>query len=57
MLKQRLITALVLLGILALAVSATSPWPFLLFIALACACASFEWLRLTLGARSLWASP
>ena len=54
MLKQRLITALVLLGILALAVSATSPWPFLLFIALACACASFEWLRLTLGARSLW---
>ena len=54
MLKQRLITALVLLGILALAVSATSPWPFLLFIALACACASCEWLRLTLGARSLW---
>lgn len=54
MLKQRLITALVLLGILALAVSATSPWPFLLFIALACACASFEWLRLALGVRSLW---
>jgi phosphatidate cytidylyltransferase len=55
MLKQRIITAVVLLGVLALVVSATSPWPFLLFLALACACAGFEWLRLTLGKRSVWA--
>lgn len=55
MLKQRVITAVVLLGVLALVVAATSPWPFLLFLALACACAGFEWLRLTLGLRSIWA--
>ena len=56
MLKQRVITAVVLLGVLALVVAAASPWPFLLFLALACACAGFEWLRLTLGMRSVWAS-
>jgi len=55
MLKQRIITAVVLLGVLALVVAATSPWPFLLFLALACALAGFEWLRLTLGPRSVWA--
>jgi phosphatidate cytidylyltransferase len=55
MLKQRIMTAVVLLGVLALTVSATSPWPFLLFLALACACAGYEWLRLTLGKRSVWA--
>jgi phosphatidate cytidylyltransferase len=55
MLKQRIVTAVVLLGILAAAVAATSPWPFLLFLALACACAGYEWLRLTLGKRSVWA--
>ena len=55
MLKQRIITAVVLLAVLGLAVAATSPWPFLLFLALACSCAGFEWLRLTLGRRSVWA--
>ena len=55
MLKQRVLTAVALLGVLALVVAATSPWPFLLFLALACACAGFEWLRLTLGVRSVWA--
>ncbi len=55
MLKQRIITAVVLLGVLALVVAATSPWPFLLFLALTCALAGFEWLRLTLGPRSVWA--
>ncbi|MEI8402577.1 MAG: CDP-archaeol synthase [Alcaligenaceae bacterium] len=55
MLKQRIITAVVLLTVLGLVVTATSPWPFLLFLALACACAGFEWLRLTLGRRSVWA--
>lgn len=47
MLKQRVITAVILLGVLFLAVTASSPWPFLLFLALACACAGWEWLRLT----------
>ena len=55
MLKQRIMTAVVLLGVLGLAVSASSPWPFLLFLALACACAGFEWLRLTLGRNNVWA--
>jgi phosphatidate cytidylyltransferase len=55
MLKQRIITAIVLLGVLGLVLTASSPWPFLLFLALACACAGFEWLRLTLGQRSVWA--
>ena len=54
MLKQRVVTAIVLLGVLALAVSATSPWPFLIFLSVACSCAGFEWLRLTLGGRSVW---
>jgi phosphatidate cytidylyltransferase len=55
MLKQRIITAVVLLGVLALVIAATSPWPFLVFLAIACACAGFEWLRLTLGKHNAWA--
>ena len=54
MLKQRIVTAIVLLSVLALAVSSSSAWPFLIFLSLACACAGFEWLRLTLGGRSVW---
>ena len=55
MLKQRIITAVVLLGVLALVITAASPWPFLVFLAVTCACAGFEWLRLTLGKHSVWA--
>ena len=49
MLKQRVITAIVLLAVIGLVVAASSPWPFLLFLAIACACAGWEWLRLTAG--------
>ena len=49
MLKQRVITAIVLLAVIGLVVAASSPWPFLLFLAIACACACWEWLRLTAG--------
>lgn len=47
MLKQRVITAIVLFAVLALVVSASSPWPFIIFIAIACGCAGWEWCRLT----------
>ncbi len=47
MLKQRVITALVLLAVIALVVSASSPWPFLVFLAVGCGCAGWEWVRLT----------
>ena len=49
MLKQRVITAIVLLAVIGLVIAASSPWPFLLFLAVACACAGWEWLRLTAG--------
>lgn len=48
MLRQRVITAIVLLAILALALAAPSVWPLLLFLSVACACACWEWLRLTM---------
>lgn len=47
MLRQRVITAIVLLAVIGLVVAASSPWPFLVFLSLACACAGWEWLRLT----------
>ena len=47
MLKQRVITAIVLFAVLALVMSASSPWPFIIFIAIACGCAGWEWCRLT----------
>lgn len=49
MLKQRVITAIVLLAVIGLVIAAASPWPFLVFLAVACACAGWEWLRLTAG--------
>ncbi len=53
MLRQRILTALVLLLILAGAVSAPSPWPLLALLALMTGCALWEWLRLVQqGART-----
>jgi len=57
MLKQRILTALVLLSILAGVLSFDSAWPFLTFLALTCGVAGWEWTRLTLGQSSkfpLW---
>lgn len=54
MLRQRVITAIVLLVILAAALWVNNPWPFIFLLSLATACATWEWLRLTLpGARTL----
>ncbi|MFT0548328.1 phosphatidate cytidylyltransferase [Allopusillimonas ginsengisoli] len=47
MLKQRVITAIILLAILLGALLATSPWPLVLLLTVAAGCALFEWLRLT----------
>lgn len=47
MLKQRVITAVVLLAILLAALLAVSPWPLVALLAVAAGCALWEWLRLT----------
>ncbi len=57
MLKQRILTAIVLLMILAGVLSSDSAWPFLTFLAVTCGIAGWEWTRLTLGRSSnfpLW---
>lgn len=46
MLKQRVITALVLLAVLLPALMVDSPWPFISFVALAMTAAGWEWARL-----------
>ncbi len=47
MLKQRIITAIILLVILLGALLAASPWPLVLLLTITAGCALFEWLRLT----------
>ena len=56
MLGQRIVTAVVLLGLLVAALSASSPWPFAwLTLALVCA-AGWEWGRLNAaGPKGSWA--
>lgn len=48
MLKQRVLTAIVLLAIVGLVMASSSLWPFFVFITVLCACAGWEWWRLTL---------
>ena len=50
MLKQRILTALVLLFIIGAVLAAPSPWPFLVFLCLVAGCALWEWLRLVVDA-------
>ena len=50
MLAQRVITALVLVGVLLAALLANSPWPFALLSLLFIAAAAWEWGRLNQGA-------
>lgn len=52
MLKQRILTAIVLLTVLAGVLSFDSAWPFLTFLAITCGVAGWEWTRLTLGRTS-----
>lgn len=47
MLKQRVLTAIVLLVVLTATVSFDSNWPFFIFLSVACALAGWEWVRLT----------
>lgn len=47
MLKHRVITAAVLIFVLALCLSSSSAWPFMAFIALAVVVGAWEWARLT----------
>ncbi|GAB2904470.1 phosphatidate cytidylyltransferase [Paralcaligenes sp. KSB-10] len=57
MLRQRVITAIVLLAVLLGAVLVRSPWPLVLLLTLAAACALWEWLRLTWPAQRSLAPP
>jgi len=52
MLKQRILTAIVLFVLLAGVLSLDSAWPFLVFLALICGLAGWEWTRLTVGRSS-----
>lgn len=55
MLRQRILTAIVLLLIVAVAVTAPTPWPMLALLGLMTGCALWEWLRLvTEGAAARW---
>lgn len=55
MLKQRVVTAVVLLAVLLGALLAPGPWPLILLLVLAAVCGLWEWLRLTWPAQgSAW---
>ncbi len=54
MLKQRILTALVMFAVLAGVLWVESVWPFLIFLAITCGVAGWEWTRLTLGLSSRW---
>ncbi len=56
MLIKRVITAVVLLGILAVDLALENPWPLLFFFSVAVAVTAFEWLRLTLPGQTMIAS-
>jgi len=47
MLRQRVLTAVVLLVILGAALAWPGPWPFVIVLSVATGCALWEWLRLT----------
>lgn len=47
MLKQRVVTAIVLLAVLLGTLLAPSPWPLVLLLTVMAACALWEWLRMT----------
>jgi len=55
MLRQRILTAIVLLLIVAAAVTAPTPWPMLALLGLMTGCALWEWLRLVMdGTAARW---
>lgn len=54
MLKQRVITAAVLLAVLLVTLSVPTPWPFLILLSVMAGCALWEWLRLSLSPGNAW---
>jgi len=52
MLVKRILTAIVLLAVLAAALVAVNPWPLVVLLSVAAACALWEWLRLTWPVRN-----
>lgn len=54
MLKQRVITATLLLIILVITLSVSTPWPFLVLLSVMAGCALWEWLRLSLSGDASW---
>lgn len=54
MLKQRILTAIVLFIVLAGVLSAQSPWPFFLFMSVTCGIAGWEWTRTVLTHSKAW---
>ncbi len=50
MLKQRVITAIILLAVLVATLLAPTPWPLIALLTVMSACALWEWLRLSLPA-------
>ncbi len=53
MLRQRILTAIVLLLIVAAAVTAPTPWPMLALLGLMIGCALWEWLRLVIDSAAV----
>ncbi|MCD8537335.1 MAG: phosphatidate cytidylyltransferase [Burkholderiaceae bacterium] len=53
MLLKRVVTAVILLGILAVDLSLDNPWPLLIFFSLLVGVTAFEWLRLTAPNRTV----
>lgn len=53
MLKQRVITAVILLAVLLATLLAPNPWPLIALLTIMSACALWEWLRLTTPAGGL----
>ncbi|MCD0504572.1 phosphatidate cytidylyltransferase [Bordetella petrii] len=49
MLGQRVITAVILLAVLAATLASGNPWWFVALLAVGAACACWEWLRLTVA--------
>jgi len=47
MLRQRVVTAVVLLAVLGAALAWPGPWPFVVVLSVAAGCALWEWLRLS----------
>lgn len=53
MLKQRIVTAVILIGLLIVAIAAPTPWVLVLVLCVMASCAVWEWLRLSYNENSI----